>query len=171
MHKTSSILAALILTLSFLASANATVTFIPNGSAIVPGLQSNYIDLNRYVSEIMIISNISDNDVQCRVTVYDHDGNDVSTRCNVYTGGALPGTGAVTVSTGINIFDIPAHSTRAYSFKEDSAPGMFGYAVIEWMGTDTQQRKALIGSMTTHGKRYSGGVYANKILINNGQPF
>ena len=125
----------------------------------------------KYEVTHVTISNISNTSVQCRVTMYDHDGNDVSTLCTVSTGGGISGARRLTLSTGVNTFEIPAHSTRTYSFWDENMPGTIGYGVIEWSSTDTQQRKSLIAGVFSYGKRYTEGFYATKYLVNHGEPF
>ena len=114
------------------------------------------------------VSNITDSAVTCRVKVYDYNGNDLSSYCHVTTGD--DSTYFKTLSTGVNTFVLPAHSSRVFSFfKKNMSKSVVGYAVIEWTSENEDLRKALIathrlvGAATHH--------HMGMVMINNGQPF
>ena len=142
--------------------------FNAKGSALVPNLQycNNGRGANYYSS--INITNITGNDVQCRVTMYDHDGLDITSLGQVYTGG---GSAWTLLSEGTGDFEIPAHSTRFYLLaKAGIIKNITGYAVIEWKSDDPLLRKALIGG-TRLWASSTAGQRGGNFLINNGQPF
>ena len=154
--------------LIFATLASAQSTFVPNGSALIPGMSAKGLSSTNYDTCHLFISNISDNAVQCRVTVFDHDGNDVSHYCRLYTGGASEFT---LLSTGVSTFEIPAHSTRDYDLYDSTMPAILGYGIIEWEGIDKYQRKSLIAATMVYGRRTADAYFSSKFPINNGQPF
>ncbi len=161
---------ALAMVMLLCGTAFAEDCFNAKGSAIVPGMYARYSGSNIYQSDHVIISNIDNTAVTCRVTVYDQDGNDVSSYCKLYTGG--DNQTLEELSSGVNTFEIPANSTRLFQFYQSGMTKcMIGYAVIEWTSSDAKQRKSLVASLRSNGKWGSGTFYATQLLINNGQPF
>ena len=146
----------------------AQQTFYPQGSITVPAV-ANWGSSNNYTTTNYILTNVTDNIVQCKVTVFDHDGNDVTHFCRVYTGGV--GSQAVLLSSGAGEFSIPEHSTRRVCFViTNSVSGVYGNAKIEWMSDDSNQRNALVGEMWRFAI-LSSGPHSFGYLVNNGQPF
>ncbi|MGL1864225.1 MAG: hypothetical protein OCC46_17045 [Pseudodesulfovibrio sp.] len=147
------------------ASASA---FEARGSAVVTGMQardSTWDDISN-----IYVTNITGSDVSCRITVYDHNGNDVTSLCKVYTG-ASAGGGMVLVSSGTGTLDLPASNSRSIQFSKSGAAGIIiGHAVIEWSSEDTKLRKALIANMW---KIQASGdkTYGSMVTINGGQSF
>lgn len=150
------------------AVAEVQTGFNAQGSALVPGLMARHRNANYYIQSNLIISNITDSAVTCRVMVFDHDGNDISSYCYVTTGDNS--TEFKKISTGVNSFEIPAHSTRGfYFFKANMQKSVLGHAVIEWTSDNKRLRKALIASSGLDA--IAGQYYSNRAFVNNGQPF
>jgi len=159
---------ALAMVMLLCGTAFAEDCFNAKGSAIVPCVMARYHSSSYFVKTNFTISNITDSDVTCRVKVFDHDGNDVSTNCSVSTGS--DSTSYKKLSTGVNEFVIPAHSTRIYNFfKNNMAKSIAGYAVIEWTSSNENLRKAIVATTRMNG--VAGQFYSNMSFINNGQPF
>ncbi len=155
---------AIIVVLMMCGSAMAETDFNAKGSIIVPNIWTYNTSSSSWVFSYINLSNITGTDVQCKVTVYDNDGNDVTHFSKVYTSGQSIYT---EVSSGTGEFDIPAHASRIYSIK-GSQP-ISGYAVVEWKSSDPKLRKALLAGMTM---LYNyGGVSVGICELNNGQPF
>lgn len=144
--------------------------FNAQGSALVPNLTFIQTTRNNFIYQYINVTNITGSTVQCRATVYDHNGNDITSLIKVYSG-SEGADNFSTISTGTGDFEIPAHSTRMFCLTEFPKMVIVGYAVIEWNSSDSQLRKALIAGgrflRRTNVNRESGGNY----LINNGQPF
>ncbi|TIH12943.1 hypothetical protein D0S45_16610 [Marinifilum sp. JC120] len=145
--------------------------FDAQGSALVPNVVYSYHTNNYTQYTDIILSNITSSDVQCKVTVYDHNGNDVTSLCKVSTGSDNTGI-PVAVVSGAELFDIPAHSSRMVVVGRDHiAKYIIGYAVVEWKSSDTTLRRALIGGVKTPAKSSSYHGKGGTAYINNGQPF
>ncbi|TIH16479.1 hypothetical protein D0S45_08665 [Marinifilum sp. JC120] len=84
-------------------TAFAENTFNAQGSVLVPNLHVWFMSSNNWAYPGMTLTNISSVPVQCRVTYYDHDGNELTYLEETYTGG----TDFVKVATGRD-FEIPA---------------------------------------------------------------
>lgn len=140
--------------------------FNAKGSTLVSDVLCRNKSDSQFFKTNLSISNITSSNVTCRVKVYDHNGDDVSTSCSIWVGS--PTGSFVSVSSGKNVFEIPAHSSRIYSFLTDQK-SVVGYAVIEWTSDNEDLRKALIAT-----KRYEGvsrECFAAMCNINSGQPF
>ncbi len=139
--------------------------FHPQGNALVSGLFQYYARDKVQSNSMIVLSNITSDDVQCKVTVYDQNGSDITTLGLVYAASSL-------ISTGTGLFDIPAHSTRRF-YLPGNAPEKFnvGYAIIEWSATDTTIRKALIGSVLHNRQNGDNSIGISDKDINGGQPF
>lgn len=159
---------ALAMTMLLSVTAFAQECFNAQGSALVPGLQYFNNSGSLEINENIFLSNITNSEVTCKVTIYDHDGNDVTVHSTVYTGSQ--DASVPVVATGTGTFKIPAHSTRFLRFYDSANKNLLAYAVVEWTSTDTRARKALIGVVKTYSRNGSSSN-ASKYLINNGQPF
>ncbi len=163
-------LLSLTITLFICGSAFAQqFNFNAQGSAIVPNIATWYMSSNNAAHAHIVLSNITDSTVTCQITVYDHEGNDVSSRGKVFTGDNI-GTWTI-VSVGTNTFELPPYGSR--SFMTDGTKqqrSMFGHAVIKWKSTDPKLSKALVGGYRFHGKEPTGN-FDGTTLINSGTPF
>ncbi|ACS78375.1 hypothetical protein [Maridesulfovibrio salexigens] len=148
-------------------SAIAQNDFNAQGSTIVPNIWTCYPNANYYYIPYFTVTNITGEEVQCRITVYDHAGNDLTQYSKIYSGGTTWGL----ISSGTGDFTLPAHSTRMYSLKpEGTSVWTIGHAVIEWKSNDSRLRKALVAGMTLQTSNNQGfGIALSD--INNGQPF
>ncbi|ACS80707.1 hypothetical protein [Maridesulfovibrio salexigens] len=173
MRKAMKIVLALAMVLLMSGGAIAQETFIPQGSALVSGIEVLYRGSYRYFQNRMFLTNITDQTIQCRVTVFDHNGDDITHFGQVMTGPAGGGGGHVVVSSGTGLFEIPAHSTRAFWFGSLLSGTMtfYGHAVVEWMSNSSKLRRALIGSIYKFSLGSSSNYYATERDINGGQPF
>ncbi|MFV0420870.1 hypothetical protein [Oleidesulfovibrio sp.] len=139
----------------------------PKGRALVTGIEARDSAWD-FISNIFI-TNVSDTEVTCRITVYNHIGENVSSLCNVYTGSTSGSP--VELTSGGNEFRLPPANTRMVQVW---APGMmpvvFGHAVIEWTSESTTVRKALVAALKT--VRVNGAsTYGFMSQINGGEPF
>ncbi|WP_320171693.1 hypothetical protein [Maridesulfovibrio sp.] len=161
----------LFLVLSFTHHAYAQSSFIPQGSAIASNLQFYYQSDNGYTNPTLFLTNISNVPIQCRVTFYDHDGNELTRYARTQTGGINSWT---TVNTGTTDFEIPAKGSRRHGLMPNGKIFAIVHATVEWMSeADPKLRKALVGGADIHRRDYGGGLsYSHaKIMINNGEPF
>lgn len=169
MKKMMKTILAMALVLVTSGAAMAETAFDAQGSAIVPSIVSRYRDSISSEWTVIKLSNITNENIQCQVIVYDHNGNEVMTGMRI-SSGSTGGIGTK-ISSGTNLFDIPARSTRHYQLGAgSSAHTIYGYAVIEWKSDDTQQRKALIGSVERL-RKSGNSIFKGEVLINTGQPF
>lgn len=150
--------------------AAATECFNAKGNALVPHVRSYYADSTAFQSTAFSVSNITGSSVVCKVTVYDHDGNDVTSYGGVYSGSSNSGTSTV-VAQGTGTFNIPANSTRVYRFEHKSPSAIYGYATIEWTSSDAQLRKAIIAGTRITGLVYGDSYFTSQGSVNNGEPF
>ena len=155
-------LLAVIVVLMMCGSALAQTDFNAKGSIVVPNIWSYKQLPSSWLYTYINVSNITGTDVQCKITVYDNDGTDVTQYSQIYTRGSNYYT---EVSAGTGEFDLPAHATRTYSIK--ATPSISGYAVVEWKSSDPQLRKALVAGMLVLYNNSGVGISE----INNGQPF
>ncbi len=144
--------------------------FYPQGSTLVPNLVFQQHDGSNFFNQYMTITNITDKPVKCRVSVYNHDGLDITSLGKYYTGSSPSSYGTV-ISSGSGDIDIPAHSTRLFALDgANTTFVIYGYAVIEWNSSDPQMRKALIAGRWS--LRVSNGQHScGQFSINNDQPF
>ncbi len=157
----------------FLSSTSyAQTNFNAQGSTTVSGMY--YAISAKYITLVypwLILTNTSSSTVRCKVTIYDNDGNDVSTL------GLAPKDTDRAINTDTDgSFEIPPHCTQRYVMKPRNMPDayMMGYATIEWKSSDTQLRNALIGSMRSYteiGKAPYTTTSTTQVQINNGQAF
>ncbi len=148
-------------------TASAQNNFNAQGSTIVPNIYSCYPRPDYYYIPYFTVTNITSEEVQCKITVYDHAGNDMTQYSKIYTGGSS----WTVISSGTGEFTLPAHSTRMYSLKpEGTSVRTMGHAVIEWKSNDLKLRKALVAGMLLQMSSKAGAGIAIT-NINNGQPF
>jgi len=169
MKRCSISLMPLILILLLCGSASAT-SFETRGSAVVNSMRARYYNSISYVVSHLWITNITGSDVTCRVSFYDHAGNDVTSYCKVLSG-SESSADHVTISTGTGTFELPAGQSRFVSLGlSNTNRNIQGYAVIEWSSADSLVRKPLIavGSCYTRSGDRAGYM---TIPINGGQPF
>ncbi|MBG0774165.1 hypothetical protein [Oleidesulfovibrio alaskensis] len=164
---------AVLMACAVLVSATASyavaedMTFQPRGRALVTGVEARD-EAWDFITNLFI-TNISESDVTCRVTVYDHDGKDVSSLCNVFTGNRIGAP--VQLRAGNGSFALPPGATRMVRiWAQGMVPVVFGHAVIEWTGADAQTDKALIAAIKTV-RSGGGGTYGFMSQVNGGQPF
>ncbi|TIH07878.1 hypothetical protein D0S45_20480 [Marinifilum sp. JC120] len=144
-------------------------TFIPQGSAVVPGVESAYFKPSeRWISTLQI-TNLTNEEIDCKVTIYNYDGSDVTHKGEVCRGSSS--SSAVIISTGTGLFSIPAHGTRFYRLRATNYKEIInGHAVVQWSSTDPKIHKALMGTMRIEGIVDTTTIMSH-ITINNGQPF
>ncbi|NDV25950.1 hypothetical protein [Desulfovibrio sp. JC010] len=156
---------AMILTIATSGIAMAETAFDAQGCAIVPSINSGYNSSISREWTFINLSNISNKNVQCLITIYDQNGDTVTSGMTVYAGPTV-------VSSGTGQFDIPAHATRRIIFNAANigVHAFYGHAVIEWKSDDSRHRKALIGAIEKL-RMHGNGLLKGEFLINSGQPF
>lgn len=144
-------------------NAFAQECFNSKGSLIVPGMYATYVSSTYEAASHIFLSNVTGSSVDVKVTVYDQDGNDITTGHSMIIAGAAPTLGGT--------FTLPAYSTRLFKFYNSIAnQHIYGHAVVEWTSADSRVRKALIGTMYRQQK--IGSSYTNTdYVLNGGQPF
>lgn len=140
------------------------------GTATVPGLTDRYQSNGFVVASSIVLSNITDGDVEVTVDFYDQDGVLKTTNGTILKGDNTKAN-RVVVADNTNTFIIPAHNTRSIQFYNNTgAHYNEGYALVKWKSTDSTVAKALIGN-TVQSCWYGNYFGWNSALINNGQPF
>ncbi|ACS78228.1 hypothetical protein [Maridesulfovibrio salexigens] len=149
--------------------ASAT-SFNAQGSAVVAGVDHRYVSNVNFYSTSLRLSNITGETVQCKVTVFNHDGEDISSYGTIRTGGS---PNYQELASGTDTFDIPPYSTRSYELKSSRLnQSVYGYAVVEWTSNNPKLRKALIGVVTRLMVRPADvSTSQTERDINNGRPF
>ena len=140
--------------------------FYAQGGALVPNIRYIVSSDRVWMYPEIVLTNITNDTVQCQVRVYDADGLDLTSRGAAYKGGT---TSTVNIGAGGN-FEIPPHSSRMYVvLVAGSKINTLGHAEIQWMSSDSKARKALIGGGTIRKKNdYRSDT---SFLINQGNPF
>lgn len=143
-----------------------------SGGAIMPGITSVWGSSTTYVFSTAYITNISGNDVTCDVTWFDHDGNDATQYCKVYSGNTN-GTSNVLIASGTGTFPLPAGATRfVHFYSQNQYKALYGHAVIKWSSTNPSLRQALIANGRVIGTSSSNGTQnAFSLPINDNKPF
>ncbi|WP_320174952.1 hypothetical protein [Maridesulfovibrio sp.] len=168
MKKAMKIVLAMAMVLLMSGGAMAEEAFNAQGSAIVPHVKS-YRSSKGGLYTSFYISNITNQNVRCKVDVYDQSGNNVSSYGDVWT--IVSGQYQLAAG-GDDVFDIPAYSTRYFNFtKSGILMRTMGYAVIKWNSNDPQMTKALVSTAQYTGGTYNDYLYGGVAYINNGQPF
>ena len=162
-------LATLVMAVALMTSNGFADT---SGSAIMPGVMSTWASSSTYVFSTAYITNISGSDVTCEVTWYDHDGNDVTQYCKVYSGNSS-GKSNVLIASGTGTFTLPAGATRFVHFYcQNQLLALYGHAVIKWTSTNPSLRQALIAIGRVHGNSTSHSTQnAFALPINDNKPF
>lgn len=165
------LLFAFALVMLMCGSAFAVECFSAKGSAVVTGVRViNYGATNNDQSEITV-SNVSNTSVTCKVTVFDHAGNDITSSCTVFSGKYNGSAGSTLIASGTGTFELPAGNTRVVSVWNGNVNTVvYGHAVIEWTSADNKLRKALIASLRTWARNGSAN-YCTHTMTNGGQPF
>lgn len=151
--------------------AFAETDFYPNGSILIPSIEFSHFPANQniFVNTAIIVTNITDKTVKCRIGLYDQDGEDFTTFAQVYTGSYTQNH--VLISTGTGDFELPPHATRMVGPNDSSTPvQIIGHAILEWSCDDPKIRKALIAGIR-YLRKYPGSEGLAVTYINNGQPF
>lgn len=163
-------LMAIVLLIVLLCGVAQATEFQTRGSAVVTGMDSRYIHSTAREESNFWITNIAGSTVTCRVTFYDHDGNDITSYCSIYSGNNSNGS-SVLIASGTGTFTLPAAATRYVQLSVGTASKCIrGHAVIEWTSEDTSIRKALIAQGRRN--RIEGDrSEAISISVNNGQAF
>ena len=161
-------LATLVMAVALMTSNGFADT---SGSAIMPGIVSAWASPTSYIFSTAYITNISGSDVTCEVTWYDHDGNDVTQYCKVYSGN-LSGNSSVLVASG-GTFTLPAGATRfVHFYSKNQIIALYGHAVIKWTSTNPSLRQALIATARVYANSTSYSTQnAYSIPINDNKPF
>lgn len=100
------ILMAMAMIVVMCSSVFAQTTFECRGSAVVPGIKTFSSSSSVHSVTTLFVSNITGSDVACKVTVYDHNGNDVSYLCDILTGNDASSS-VVTLASGTGEFFLP----------------------------------------------------------------
>lgn len=164
-------LMSIVTVLFMYGTAFAQTDFYPNGSILVPSIEFSHFpgNSNSYFNTSIIVTNITDKTVKCRIGLYDQDGADFTTFAKVYTGSYTQSH--ILISTGTGDFELPPHATRVLSLNESPTPvQLWGHAIIEWSCDDPKTRKALIAGIRLFRKSL-GSEGLSVTYINNGQPF
>ncbi len=145
--------------------------FNPQGSTIASGLiwytKTNIYD---WTYSLIVLNNITNENIQCKITAYNDSGLDITSATSAYKGGANSGWVAVSYSNGE--LEIPAHSSRLVFIRQASPLFAVGYAKIEWSSSDPQLNKALMASGLLMSSNHNTGIVGlGSFQINNGQPF
>lgn len=152
-----------------LCSAAYAVEFTPRGSVVIPGIQSSRPSSTNFSQVYLHVTNVAGCDVDCRVTVYDHAGNDVTSYASVYEGSDTGPTAVLAASGGD--FSLPSGASRFVRIAVDDASKLLvGHAVVEWASTNTHVKKALVVSGRYY-SFYKDGLSYSALPIISGQPF
>ena len=117
------------------------------------------------------VTNISGSEITCRFKVYDHDGNDISSLIDVFTGNNTASS-AVMLTSGAQPFTLPAGATRFVRIWDENMDKLIhGHAVIEWSSEDPNIKKALMAIGRWYHYSKSNYALAGSIPVNGGQPF
>ncbi|MGL1863538.1 MAG: hypothetical protein OCC46_13525 [Pseudodesulfovibrio sp.] len=158
--------------LLLMCSAAMAGDFVPRGTAIVPGTDcgSSSTTVNKDLTYFWL-TNITGKDVTCKATFYDHNGTEVTSVWDVYTGSDTTETATNLVMAGDGSFELPAAATRLIIVRTSNQDTRkIGHTVFEWSSEDPYLRKALM----VNGKRRqtdSQGVHDSALSVNNGLPF
>ena len=152
-----------------LCSAAYAVEFNSRGSVVIPGVQFKHTSATNFSEVYLHVTNIAGCDVDCRVTFYDHAGNDVTSSYAAVYKGSDTSSGAVLVTSGGD-FSLPSGGSRYVKLSVDGAAKLLvGHAVVEWASTNAHVKKALVVS----GRYYfsKNGVSFAKLPVIGSQPF
>ncbi len=146
--------------------------FHPQGTLIVPNMVYIWQSSYGYTYQWIVLTNITNESVECRVRFYDHNGQDRTSLGNVLTG-TPSGNGLwETVAMNSGDFEIPAHNTRMFALaKSGTRNAIIGHALIEWQSNDPLLRKALVGGLQTQQQNGLESIGRSSSFLNNGQPF
>ncbi|WP_147822210.1 hypothetical protein [Salidesulfovibrio onnuriiensis] len=162
-----SIFMAIALVVLLCGMSAASDDFMAQGSAITTGILARFqtTDVVKYG---IFVTNITDGEVNCKVTYYDHDGKNISAYSTVLTGNS--GSSPITVGPGSSSFKLPAHATRYVYLSDSVNVFVYGSAIIEWNSTDKRLRKALIAKQHLY-KKDGNRLGLSQTSINGDQPF
>lgn len=160
-----------IISIFFLFCGTAlAVGFNARGSAVVNGVKLTSSGSTTYIETRIYVTNITGSQVTGRVTIYDQDGNDVTSYCSVYTGDQSS-KNIKLLESGTGTFELPAASTRVVRFcKANLNKCIVGHAVIEWSSDDTHLRKALIAT-SMRIKYQTDQAFSTMVTANGGNSF
>ncbi len=165
------IITAAMLTLIMCGSAFADTAFMAKGSATVPGIKYWYISGSSNLSSNLYVTNITSTAINCKVTVFDHLGTDVTADCKIQTGN-YNSDYSTTISTGSGEFLLPAGGTNCVRILgSQTGKVIYGHAVIEWCSVNTKIKKALIATADRTKEVNAIRAYSSMIPINGGMPF
>lgn len=160
-----------VVALAFASVAQAVVDCpVSRGKAIVPNVIGRYKNIDNYTVTHIVVSNITSSDVDCKITVYNHDGVDVTSWSKLSTGTDTSLLNVIAQGTGE--FTLPAQSTRIFTFGTVDGQQLHypGYATIEWASDDSTMFEALVaGGRMWH--ESGGNPFAIGFLVNGGMPF
>ncbi|ACS78349.1 conserved hypothetical protein [Maridesulfovibrio salexigens DSM 2638] len=147
--------------------------FVPQGSAVVSSVYVWYNTAYNKDLSYLYLTNITNQSVQVKVSVYNHDGADISNFGTVYTGSS---SASPTYVAAGGIFEIPPYSSRMYAVygTQTAQTVIYGHANVEWSSSDPQLKKALMGVYRQIGQGSNTkhqGYFSHSILLNGGQPF
>lgn len=144
--------------------------FEAKGSAIVGGVYADYHGSTKFFKTFLYITNVTGSDVDCRVTIYDHSGDDVTSDCCTIFTGSSSSASVVTIGSGADIFSLPAGASRMVRVAVTNARCIIGHAVVEWSSEDRHVKKALVVAGDLQYRR--GNSFMDKALpVIGGQPF
>ena len=160
------ILAAMVLMLSGAIPAQAEST----GSAVIPTMLIQYSNSGSYRYVNIGLSSITDEEISCTITVFDHDGTDItSTALSKVGAGVYNSDTTLTIGTN-QTFNMPGNGSRQVQLYIDTPCSVWAHAVIKWTSTDKKTMKALVGTVNSR-LIYNGNIAIDSSPINNGQPF
>ncbi|ACS78348.1 hypothetical protein [Maridesulfovibrio salexigens] len=134
--------------------------FKPQGSAFVSGIA--YHNDGNFAGPMVDISvsNVTGKTIECKITILDDDGNDMSSMGSIVRGGMNSYT---VVKSGTGSFSLPPHATRKFTMEYSSAVKyMLGQAIVQWSSDDPNLARALTASVVQAGSASP---------LNGGQPF
>lgn len=169
MKKTMKFVLAMIMVLMMSGGAMAQTAFNAQGTCLVPHVTGHRSSSEWTVTRVHL-SNITDSAIHCKIDIYDHNGNDVSSYGSIYSV-STDGVNWSYIMTAGNEFEIPAHSTRMMEFTRGTVPNrIMGYGVVKWKSNDPMKQKALVGFVRIHTAN-SIHAYGGEVFLNDGQPF
>ena len=151
--------------------AIASGSFNADGKAVVTGIRSRYTSSTANYHTTLMISNTTSCDIECKITLYDQDGNDATSTLLSISKANLSGSpGAVPITSSYGEFTLPAHSTYNAIFQLTTTHRIEGYATIEWRCDTDDIQKALLATSRTIFKTGTS-YYCGESQINSEQLF
>jgi hypothetical protein len=156
-----------LLSLAPIASANTGSAVIAHWRVLYRGTPSAYI-----ASEVRL-SNVTTQDVQVTLRLWDQDGNAVG----AITGLAITAGGGLTsCNTTNNICTLPAGKSGVFELRHSITTAdydVFGHGTLEWSstGTDSASAALVADGYITYAITGEGGFSRHSMAITRNQPF